>query len=152
MMSISVYMYVKSSSCTSKYIQFLIVNQTSIKLEEKSILNKSLMYSNIFYNSNRYQWQCIDYFLLMGMMVVYYTIFLMLFYKFSCRFEIFYCKKEDRAENCQFSITHLSGVNSFSDSAIYSLNNHSSPNFQLSLKFFTFSIPINVQLLVLLQR
>ena len=49
-------------------------------------------------------------------------------------------------------ITHLSGVNSFSDNAIYNLNNHSSPNFQLSLKFCTFSIPINVQLLVLFQR
>lgn len=74
------------------------------------------------------------------------------FLDISCMFEVFYWKKEDKAEHCQLPITHLSGVNSFSDNAIYNLNNHSSPNFQLSLKFSTFSIPINVQLLGLLQR
>ena len=49
----------------------------------------------------------------MGMLLVYYTIFLIFHV-----FEVFYWKKEDKAENCQLLITHLSGVNSFLDNAI----------------------------------
>jgi len=50
----------------------------------------------------------------MGMLVVYYTIFVIFHacLKFSME------KKEDKAENCQCPITHLSGVNSFSGNAI----------------------------------
>ena len=40
------------------------------------------------------------------------------FLDISCVFEVFYWKKEDKVENCQLLITHLSGVNSFSDNAI----------------------------------
>ena len=40
------------------------------------------------------------------------------FLDISCVFEVFYWKKEDKAENCQLLITHLSGVNSFLDNAI----------------------------------
>ena len=50
----------------------------------------------------------------MGMLMVYYTIFLIFHacLKFSIE------EKEDKAENCQLPITYLSGVNSFSDNAI----------------------------------
>ena len=72
------------------------------------------MYSNIFYNSNIQEWQTVDNFLLMGMLMVYYTIFLI----FHACLKFYTEKQEDKAENCQLPITHLSGVNSFSDNAI----------------------------------
>ena len=40
------------------------------------------------------------------------------FLDISCVFEVFYWKKEDKVENCQLLITHLSGVNSFLDNAV----------------------------------
>ena len=93
--------------------------------------------------------QGVDSFVLMGMMTIYDTIFFLFMHVWN-----FLLQKIQviSAENCNFSITYLSGVSSLSDNAIRKVWYQTSPYLQFSFTFPTFCSAVNTQLLVLRQK
>ena len=91
--------------------------------------------------------QGVDNFVLMGMMTIYNTIFLLFMHVWNFLLQK---RKVIRAENCNFSITYLSGVSCLSDNAIHNVWYQTFPDLQFSFTFPTFSSAVNTQLLVLL--